>query len=906
MKSLALLLALGTATAAAAAEPLLPLPEAPVVLFASDPAGLDRVLAGGLRAALSGKTGAEDPVMKGLRQTRVGAKLDEQWALFAADLPLSWTEIAAMKPTALGLALLSAGNLEAVLAIRTPLAQIPVTLPAGEARSRAGVSYAVVSRGAGDERTLDRRIGLAWARVDGTLLLATSERALLLALDRAAAKQGYAAFLPGLLSARLDLAALRGDRYFRREFLFAEGLEGSESGVLLCALREENGRLVEVREGEAAAGPAAARWSLDGRRVAAAGWETSGRRFPPALRRGLLEPVPSPATRPGLALKPLPDPNAAQGERYLVDLTKPIPASGEGDAAELPRWAAFLDGLPVEGWGWEAGADGSRRLLLKVPPAKAGRARRPREGDADAPRGRGDPGVVAARRRPGAAGPRLGAAGRLALARREREPSRRRPGPGAGVRPRPLEPPRPRRRPRREGPVARRGGRLLRGARPPLLRPDPRPPGLGAEDDVGHRREAPGGEPLPGAGRLRLEVILAALLVFRLAGDTVSPGAEAAAPRPVGSLQKPWVVAAWARAHPHDEPPRLDCTAQSGCWRPSGHGRVDLSRAFAQSCNAYFLALARATPEDVRARALEGAGFELSRPLSPEATIGLGPLDALPRVSPATLLGAYRDLLTRPWPSRDALRLALVDGMRAAALDGTGAALAQRGYLAKTGTVPALDGRPLATSGWALAASAGGESLVLALLPDGTGAMAAAALGEELGREGQHRDDLRPRRRLAWPPLAGARPRPAPRRAPSRRRDRVERRRRTRPNPPSASRRRVAGSRCDRRRRAGPRDRPGSPSPRRRAVRSRPVRRGDRGDLGKRWLSAASSSPRRPARGSTASCAESCATAHPGCAKSSERRRFASCVPGRATAATTSATPPTAPSSRDAVLSSRG
>ncbi|MBK9372964.1 MAG: hypothetical protein IPN03_04370 [Holophagales bacterium] len=370
MKTLALLLALGTTTAAAATEPLLPLPEAPVVLFSSDPAALDRVLAGGLRAALSGKAGAEDPVMKGLRQTRVGAKLDEQWALFAADLPLSWTEIAAMKPTALGLALLSAGNLEAVLAIRTPLAQLPVTLPAGEARSRAGVTYAVVARGAGDERTLDRRIGLAWARVDGTLLLATSERALLLALDRAAAKQGYAAFLPGLLSARLDLTALRGDRYFRREFLFAEGLEGSESGILLCALREENGRLVEVREGEAAAGPAAARWSLDGRRVAAAGWETSGRRFPSALRRGLLEPVPSPASRPGLALKPLPDPNAAQGERYLVDLTKPIPASGEGDAAELPRWAAFLDGLPVEGWGWEAGADGSRRVLLRVPPAK--------------------------------------------------------------------------------------------------------------------------------------------------------------------------------------------------------------------------------------------------------------------------------------------------------------------------------------------------------------------------------------------------------------------------------------------------------------------------------------------------------------------------------------------------------
>lgn len=230
-------------------------------------------------------------------------------------------------------------------------------------------------------------------------------------------------------------------------------------------------------------------------------------------------------------------------------------------------------------------------------------------------------------------------------------------------------------------------------------------------------------------------MILAALVVFRLAGDSVSPAAEAAVPRPVGSLQKPWVVAAWAEAHPGQEPPRLDCTAGSGCWTPAGHGRVDLSRAFARSCNSYFLALARATPEELRARTLESAGFRLSRPLSPEAAIGLGPLPSLPRISPAALLSAYRDLLTRPWPARDELRLALVDGMRASALDGTGAGLSLRGALVKTGTVPALDGRRTGTSGWALAASAGGERLALALLSDGTGAEAAAALGMELRGE---------------------------------------------------------------------------------------------------------------------------------------------------------------------------
>jgi hypothetical protein len=368
VKSLALLLA--AASALPAAAQLLPLPEAPVVLVSADPAGLDRVLSGGFRKALAGTSDPEDPVTKGLRQTRVGGKLDEQWALFAADLPLTWTEVAAMKPSAIGLSLLSAGDLEAVLAVRTPLAQLPVSLPAGESRSRSGVPYALVSRGAGDERTLDRRLGLAWARVDGTLLLATSERALLLALDRASAKKGYDAFLPGLVSARLDLAALRSDRYFRREFLFAEGLEGTETGVVLCALREENGRLVEVREGESPRGPAAPRWATDGRRIAAAGWETSARRFPSALRRGLLEPVPSPAPRPRLGRKPLPDPNAAQGERYLVDITKPVPPPGEGDAAELPGWSAFLDSLRLEGWGWEVGSDGARRLLVKVPASR--------------------------------------------------------------------------------------------------------------------------------------------------------------------------------------------------------------------------------------------------------------------------------------------------------------------------------------------------------------------------------------------------------------------------------------------------------------------------------------------------------------------------------------------------------
>ncbi|HMM36516.1 MAG TPA: hypothetical protein PKA62_17540, partial [Thermoanaerobaculia bacterium] len=69
----------------------------------------------------------------------------------------------------------------------------------------------------------------------------------------------------------------------------------------------------------------------------------------------------------------------------------------------------------------------------------------------------------------------------------------------------------------------------------------------------------------------------------------------------------------------------------------------------------------------------------------------------------------------------------------------------------KTGTVPALDGRPLATSGWALAATPGGESLALALLPDGTGARAAELLGEELA-PGAGRSSARASRVARLPP----------------------------------------------------------------------------------------------------------------------------------------------------------
>jgi hypothetical protein len=341
----------------------LPLPDAPVRLMIPDAPAFDAALGGGFRSAAVGALEPSDPLLSAWRQSPVGAKLEGEWSQLSAELPWTWTEIRRLQPRALGAAVLSVASLELVLIVDTPLATLPLPLPAGRSGVHAGIAYSLVASGSADPGGSDeRRAGLAWARHQGLLIVATSERALVAALDEALSGRSVGAFLPGLASMELDLDRLRQDRYFSREFVFGTG---ADEGRVHAALRLEGGRIVEVREGKGAKAPPAFTFDTP---AAAAGWEGDAEGFPRALRAGLLEPLPVLLEQPVPPLVPLPATAGETDDRYLVRLDRPAVVKGapweEGD---LAAWRAIAAERPAPGWGWRADARGERALVFAWP-----------------------------------------------------------------------------------------------------------------------------------------------------------------------------------------------------------------------------------------------------------------------------------------------------------------------------------------------------------------------------------------------------------------------------------------------------------------------------------------------------------------------------------------------------------
>jgi cell division protein FtsI/penicillin-binding protein 2 len=155
------------------------------------------------------------------------------------------------------------------------------------------------------------------------------------------------------------------------------------------------------------------------------------------------------------------------------------------------------------------------------------------------------------------------------------------------------------------------------------------------------------------------------------------PGADR--PIPVGSLVKPFT--ALASSGPF---PELVCNgAIDHCWLTKGHGKIGFRDALANSCNSYFLQLARDV--DAHSLAVVAAKFGIPPPdlETPEVRIGLGK-DW--QVSPLALTRAYCELTSRSVEPRVADILA---GMKQAAESGTASAIG-RGAFAKTGTAPCV------------------------------------------------------------------------------------------------------------------------------------------------------------------------------------------------------------------------
>jgi hypothetical protein len=347
--------------------PKLPLPEAPVRLVIPDVRAFDRVLSGSYRQMLEFDLPESDPMLAAWKRTRTGSKLDAEWEAFRGRFSLNWRSLQAMQPSSIGIALLNVGHLEAVMVIETSLAVLSHSLPNGDKKTHNGVSYNMIAKGAADangSNDQEQRIGFAWASFKGNLFLASSERALKLALDAAISGNGYSPSLEGLVCLDLNLDELRGNLYFKREFPFPKG---PETGHIHAALRQQGGNLVEVRRGVGE--PRAPVFKFDADSAAIAGWEPDGGNFWPAFRRALLEPEPNPPSKPLPAIRPLPT-TTGKPDNYLVDFTKPSIGKGSDtwEEGDLLAWPDLL--ADVSSYGYYSRGNGQRRLVFPWPIAR--------------------------------------------------------------------------------------------------------------------------------------------------------------------------------------------------------------------------------------------------------------------------------------------------------------------------------------------------------------------------------------------------------------------------------------------------------------------------------------------------------------------------------------------------------
>jgi cell division protein FtsI/penicillin-binding protein 2 len=206
---------------------------------------------------------------------------------------------------------------------------------------------------------------------------------------------------------------------------------------------------------------------------------------------------------------------------------------------------------------------------------------------------------------------------------------------------------------------------------------------------------------------------------------------QAGEPVAAGSLVKPFTALAYGETHGFRYPEYTCRGAANGCWLPSGHGRIGISEALAQSCNAYFDALAAGVPGD--AVASVALRFSIAPPPAQAPPAAWTGRAGLWQIAPLDLARAYAKLLSDPGAA------VIRTGMALCARSGTAHAL--RGGLAKTGTAPCSHSAKAPGDGFVIATDRAAEPRHLLLVRvhsvPGAEAAASAAAMLRILREGQ-------------------------------------------------------------------------------------------------------------------------------------------------------------------------
>ena len=202
-------------------------------------------------------------------------------------------------------------------------------------------------------------------------------------------------------------------------------------------------------------------------------------------------------------------------------------------------------------------------------------------------------------------------------------------------------------------------------------------------------------------------------------------------PIPLGSLVKPFTALAYADSHEFRYP-IYECQGKStGCWQDQPHGKLDLSAAISVSCNSYFRRMA----EGVSLERISSVArsFSLEAPDSDSTSANLIGLGQQWRISPIHMARGYLELYRR----KDQPGVApILEGMRRAALRGTGAAVDRQlnhsAALVKTGTATCTHTPREPTDGFVLALVPANQPEILLLLR--VHGVAGAKAAESAGR----------------------------------------------------------------------------------------------------------------------------------------------------------------------------